>query len=100
MDDLLPTPSSQRFLHHENRFSILERKDPEAAKRLHGDLVVMNEERHARLTHLSMTEVANPTHGLHEIEDKLCNVVEIETRGSTQVGPGGEDKPGKPSAFS
>ena len=88
----------QRFLHHENRFSILERKDPETADRLHRDLEIMNKERQARLLNLSLTEVAHPTRGLHEIED--LERIEIARRGSTQIGPGGEDKPGKPSAFS
>jgi len=49
-----------------------------------------------------MTEVANPTHGIRDIEEAKC-VAEVEDplhRASTQVGPGGEDKPGKPSAFS
>ncbi len=88
----------ERFLHHENRFSILERKDPESSERLHRDLEIMIKERQARLVHLSQTEVAHPTRGLHEIEE--LERIEIARRGSTQVGPGGEDKPGKPSAFS
>ena len=36
------------FLHGENRFSILERKDPETATRLHRDLEMLIEERYNR----------------------------------------------------
>ena len=38
----------EHLLHHENRFAILERKNPETAVRLHQDLNAMNKERQER----------------------------------------------------
>lgn len=52
---------------------------------------------------MSMTEVANPTHAIRDIEEAKTCLAEIEDplhRATTQIGPGGEDKPGKPSKFS
>jgi len=83
----------EHFLHGENRFSILERKDPETAARLHRDLELLNEERFNRYKHLSETDVAHPNHPLKELEDL------DHLRAHTEIGPGGSDKPGRPSHF-
>ena len=63
-------PPLQRFLHHENRFSILERKDPESAERLHYDLDVMNKERQARYV-LGNTTNENRNHD-------CCKIAPVE----------------------
>lgn len=82
------------FLHGENRFSILERKDPETATRLHRDLEMLIEERYNRYKVLSENDQAAPNHPLPQLEE-----IDHLKRANTPVGPGGVDKPGRPSCF-
>jgi hypothetical protein len=84
----------EHFLHGENRFSLLERKDPETAARLHRDLELLNEERYNRYKHLSETDVAHPNHPIRELE-----AMDKARTESPVIGPGGHEKPGRPSHF-
>ncbi|KAG1661267.1 hypothetical protein FOA52_003725 [Chlamydomonas sp. UWO 241] len=84
----------EHFLHGENRFSLLERKDPDTAARLHRDLELLNEERYNRYKHLTENDVAHPNHPMSALED-----LDAMHRADTEIGPGGGDKPGRPSHF-
>mmetsp|Transcript_33261 Transcript_33261/g.73565 ORF Transcript_33261/g.73565 Transcript_33261/m.73565 type:complete len:1321 (+) Transcript_33261:162-4124(+) len=85
----------EHFLHHENRFNILDRKSPETATRLHHDLDLLNKERFEHLKHLAETDAAAPRHGVEQIEE-----AEKKRRGTAlPMGPGGQEGPAKPSHF-
>eukprot|EP00798_Chlamydomonas_sp_ICE-L_P015524 gene15524-21612_t len=58
----------EHLLHHENRFAILDRKDPATADRLHRDLSDMNIERLERFKGLAAGTGANPRLAMEQIE--------------------------------
>ena len=88
-----PSFPSQHFLHRENRFSILERRDPAAAGRLHADLGAMNAERQQRLSHQTENDVAAPPrvslHLLHEAPEPHGHGVTTEEGAAECAGDGG-----------
>uniref|UniRef100_A0A7S0RJ95 pyruvate dehydrogenase (NADP(+)) n=2 Tax=Chlamydomonas leiostraca TaxID=1034604 RepID=A0A7S0RJ95_9CHLO len=52
-------------MHHENRFTILERKAPETAKALHAELDASNRERLERMKKMAKGETVTPPHTVH-----------------------------------